>query len=245
SDLADRASVALVGNDLRTLLMLQRSMGAQPWRSRPRVRFSPALARRFPVLLRALRGIARWRVYRWLVFLTISTSIGALLRVHPATARTIGLASFALWILGLVLCEPIAQEHDRTDRLMLLPQPRNIEYRHIAVSWSVTFVWLLAVMTVAARDRVDAASIVGIAAAAATAATVAASISFRRVWKSLVKETALYAPDFGGFSLMISVLWPALVAAACLSPWASDRTGLALVGPSIVVMTGLVMWVRR
>lgn len=244
SDIADRAGIALLGNDLRTLLMLQRSMGAQPWRGRPHVRFGSRLARRFPVLVRALRGIARWRLYRWMMFAAISAAIGALLRVHPATARTIGLSAFALWILGLILCEPLAQENDRSDRLFLLPRSRTIEYRHVAVSWSITFLWLLAVLSVAMGDRNPALSVVAIAGAAASAATTAAAISYRREWKSLVKETAFYTPDMGGSALLISVLWPALVAAVCLAPWASERDGVVIAAPSVVVLAGLVHWIR-
>ncbi|MEY2396828.1 MAG: hypothetical protein QOJ00_2 [Actinomycetota bacterium] len=245
SDIADRAGVALLGNDLRTLLMLQRSMGAQPWRTRPHVRFGSRLARRFPVLMRALRGMARWRLYRWLMFLTLSSAIGALLRVHPATARTIGLASFALWLLGLILCEPLAQENDRSDRLFLLPRSRTIEYRHVAVSWSITFVWLLAVSWATVRDRTPALSIVAVAAAAASAATTAAAISYRREWKSVVKETSIFMPDMGSSALLISVLWPALVAAACLFPWASHQDGLVIAAPSAIVLGFLVSWINR
>ncbi|MEY2424831.1 MAG: hypothetical protein QOI61_403 [Actinomycetota bacterium] len=247
SDLADRAEIALAGNDVRTLLMLQRSLGALPWRPRPRIRVGARFARRFPVLGRSLRAIARWRAYRWLFVLTTSAAIGALLRVHPANIRTIALAAVSLWFLGFVFCEPLAQEHDRTDRLALLPKSRGIEYRHVTVSWCLTFVWLLPVLVVGLHGRASAASTLALAAAGAVAATASAAISFRRPWKLLTDRPSAYAgaPEAAGTAILVSVLWPAAVAAICLAPWSRNASGLTIVVPAVIVAVGLALWIAK
>lgn len=247
SDLADRAEIALAGNDVRALLMLQRSLGALPWRPRPRLRISPRFARRFPILGRSLRGIVRWRAYRWLFVVTTSAAIGALLRVHPANIRTIGLAAVSLWFLGFVFCEPLAQEHDRTDRLALLPKSRWIEYRHVSVSWLLTFGWLVPALAVALHGRATAASTVALAAACAVAATAAAAISFRRPWKMLTDRPSAYAgnADAAGVAILVSVLWPAIVAAICLTSWGLNVSGVAVVMPAVYVAIGLALWIAK
>jgi hypothetical protein len=245
SDVADRGAVALLGNDLRTLLMLQRSLGSHTWRARPRVRIRPRFARRYPVLARALRGIARWRVYRWVFVGAVSVAVGALLRIHPANIRTIGLAAAALWALGLAVCEPIAQEHDRTNRLNLLPMSRRLEVRHVAVSWSLIFGWMLALLAIALAGRADAVSVAGVAFAAATGATTAAAISFRHVWDPMLGKPAQVAfPETAAMGLLTTVLWPGLVVAICLAGWATHARGLGVAAPSIFVLAGLVFWIR-
>ena len=114
ADVLDKATFALAGNDFRSLLLLQRSI-TNAWRDRPLIRFSSSLARRFPVTIRALRGLARWRYGR--VFVLVASALGsATMLADEPTIRTLALAAAALWVLGLVLAEPFAQENDRRGR---------------------------------------------------------------------------------------------------------------------------------
>ncbi|MEY2473790.1 MAG: hypothetical protein QOK28_3119 [Actinomycetota bacterium] len=243
-DLADHAAVALFGNDVRTLLILQRSMGSQPWRRRPLVHFPSAVAQRFPVLARTLRNIARWRGYRWLVMLSLTGALCGLLRVQPASARTTVLSAMCLWLLGLVSCESIAQEHDRADRLSLLPMERSIEFRQFAAAWSIEFVWLTAAL-LATRSRASSIlTLTCLAAACTTAATVAAAVTFRRVWKPVTSLEWMASPAPGA-EIVITVLWPALVAFICLSGLLRGATGALLLPSSVLVTIGYLLWVAK
>lgn len=241
---ADRAAVAIFGNDLRTIILLQRSVGAHTWTYRPPLRVPRQFALAFPVTARGLRNLARWRLVRWLFVVATAAGVAALLRVEPVSVRTVGLSAAVLWGLGLALGEPLAQEHDRADRLALLPEPHSIEYRHLAFSWAMAFVILGAALTTALHDRVDALSIFGLTCAAASAATVAGASTYRKVWKPLVGQgSAGMFPESAGIGIAFSVAKPAVFAFVSLAAWFGS-TGLVVAVPGFGVLACLVIWIR-
>jgi hypothetical protein len=217
ANVADRATFAIAGNDLRSLLLLQRSLGAQAWRTRPLFRLSRRAGRQRPVMVRAIRCIARWRYGRWLTVLAAAAGASALLTVPRPTLRTLALAAVVLWAAGLVLGEPFAQENDRADRLVLLPAPRRLEAQHVLISWTLTFVLLSVTLLAAPWVHVAVISSIALAVAGASAAMCAATITYRHKW-ALVANPAMVGMDpYGGIGgiIIVKVLWPAIV--ACVS----------------------------
>jgi hypothetical protein len=176
----------------------------------------------------------------------VVAAITGLLRGHPATARTVGLAAVALWALGLAIGEPLAQEQDRGDRLELLPRPRWIEYRHVIVSGCVSFTLLVAALLVGLAGRAPIASTVALAVAAASAANVSATKSYRKPWKSVFGQSAAAAfmPEFTGLRVLFSILAPALMAAACLVGWiVKDATPTTIAVPGLIVLGLQMVWI--
>lgn len=243
-DASDRAVVAAAGNDLRSLLLVYRSLGARGWRDRPVVRITASAASRWPVAVRAVRGMARWRVGRWAFVALNVVAIGLLLDVQPVSLRTTALAALVLWSLGLALNEPFAQEHDRSDRLALLPNSRSVELRHIGVSGVVTFALLTAVFSIVLQGDASAWSVIGLAGAAASGAAVAAVVSLRAAWKPLLDPNMLgWQPEVIATRILFQIARPAIYAFLCLGFWRAGMTGIALITPGLVAMALLAAWV--
>lgn len=243
ADVLDRAVFALAGNDFRSILLLQRSI-TNAWRGRPIVRFPSSLARRFPVTIRALRGVARWRYGRVLALAASATGSAMLLSVNHTSIRTLSLAAGALWIFGLVLGEPFAQENDRRDALMLLPDPSSVELRHIAVSWVFAAITMLGAMTFVGPG--DAGRDVALAVAAASAATCAATITYRKRWRMMNAPAVAFDPaGFGGLSVVTQMLWPAIVAFICIVGLMTDAPPAATAARSLVVFAITLGFVAR
>jgi hypothetical protein len=242
-DVGDLAAVALSGNDIRSLLILQRSMTARPWRARPVVRVSSRVARRFPVFVRTLRNVARWRAYRCALVVALSGAIGALMRADPS-ARTVALAAVTLYALGLTACESFAQEHDRADRLALLPMAYSVEYRQLTSCFTLLFMWLTGVLLIALAGSAGAATTVSLAGACATAATTSSAISARRVSKTLGQNMAINMSAAAGSDIVLTVAWPVLVAFFCVAPWLRHPTPAGLLSTAGVAAACMYVWIR-
>jgi hypothetical protein len=121
---------------------------------------------------------------------------------------------------------------------------RTVEYRHLAACWSLLFCWLAAVCTVALSGRAGVATSLALAAACASGATTAGSISFRRTWRPLAPTAGSMISPLPGADVALRIAWPAIVAGICLSGWAFQARGLGLLMPSAFVLGGLAFWIR-
>jgi len=168
--------------------------------------------------------------------------VGALLSVQPVSIRATALAALVLWALGLALNEPLAQEHDRKDRLSLLPNARSVEYRHIGVGWAVAFICQTPSTVIAMGGHAPTA--IGLAAAAASAATVAAAVSLRATWKPLLDPRSLgLPPEAIASKIIYELARPGLAAFVCLAFWRLGVSGLAVAAPGVVAMGVLLAWI--
>jgi hypothetical protein len=209
---------------------------------------APWFVRRFPVLSRSLRGVARWRIYRWLFVIAMTAAASGLLRVQPASVRTTALAGVALWLLGLAVCESFAQEHDRADRLAGLPMALGVELRQIGSCWLLLVAMLLPACAIALAGRSNLTTVIALAAASASGATAGACNSLRRVWKSFdvryANNPALVAGPFVGGDIALTLAWPVLLVILCIAPWARQSHGVGLLLSSVVVFGGFVFWIK-
>jgi len=119
--------------DLRTVMLLRRQLGAELPRSRPWIRLRPA--RRGPMVWRRdWRGILRWPAVRFARL----ASLGALAGLAGAAAwagntAMIVVAGGALFIAGLDAIEGLSQEIDHPDRRDSFPVAESaINLRHLA-----------------------------------------------------------------------------------------------------------------
>lgn len=233
---SDGASLAVAGNDIRSLLLVTRAVGARAWRTKPLFRVSTAFALSAPATTRTLRFIARWRLSRWVTVLsTIATATVLLTSGSPSFAR-LALVALLLWALGLALNEPFAQEHDRRDRLRLLPQARSLELRLLGSSTCTTFIVLLPALWV----RLPVATAACLATAAAAAATVASGVSFRSEWKLLLDpKLAGQPPEAIAAQMLYKLSRPGIAAAVCLTGWQAGATGVTLAAPGLLCLAAL------
>ncbi|MDP1859690.1 MAG: hypothetical protein Q8K82_13525 [Gemmatimonadaceae bacterium] len=244
SDATDRAAVAVAGNDLRSILLAHRSLGLRGWRERPLLRIPVSIATRWPVAVRGIRGLVRWRASRWVFVAGNVVAISLLLGVRPVSLRTTALAALVLWSLGLALNEPFAQEHDRADRLALLPNARSVELRHIGFSGALTFGLLGAALGIVLYGDASVWTVIGLAGAAASGATVAAVVSLRAAWKPLLDPNMLgWQPEAIGARIAFQIARPGIYAFLCLGFWRVGMTGIAVITPGLVAMTLLIAWV--
>jgi len=236
----DSAALAVAGNDVRSLMLALRNFGESPWRSRSRFEVPTALAVRFPVTARTVRSVARWRLSRWVGIAALVLGITGMCTSGERSLTRAALAALLLWALGLYLNEPLAQEHDRRDRLASLPNARSVEVRHVVVGWATTF----GVLVPAFATRLPFAASVFLGVAGASAATVAAAMSLRSTWTLLLNPRHIgMPPELVAGHMLYKLARPALVALVCLGSWRAGVVGIGVALPGMCAVAVLLAWV--
>jgi len=173
SALVAQLRFAVTLQDLRTVILLRRSLGHEHMRTAPWFPV-PSLAQRNILVARGLRSLARFplrRIVRMALAAVISSA--ALVGAHRGTTPLVVVAGLAMFLLGLELVEPLSQEIDQPDRTDALPIERSRLYtRHLVAPalGAVPFVVLGAVVAVALEPgwvTVPVALVLGLAAAGA------------------------------------------------------------------------------
>ncbi len=119
--------------DLRTVMLLRRQLGAEIPRSRPWIRLRPA--RRGPTAWRRdWRGILRWPTSRLLRLGGLGVVAGlSIAAAWAGTTPLVLIAGLALFVAGLDAIEGLAQEVDHPDRRDGFPVPDGyLHLRHLA-----------------------------------------------------------------------------------------------------------------
>lgn len=168
--------------DLRTVMLLRRQLGAELPRSKPWVDLRPAL--RGPVTWRRdWRGIMRWPGTRLIRLAVLGIVVGlATAAAWAGTTPMIAVAGAAAFVAALDAIEGLAQEVDHPDRRDAVPMAAGaLHLRHMAAPTAVlAVVGLVAVAAAAAAGDTALALQVGLplvlpgAAVAAGAAAVSA-----------------------------------------------------------------------
>jgi hypothetical protein len=235
TNLSDGASVAFAGNDVRSLALILRRFGASP-RPRPLFSVPGGFALRFPMAARSLRSVARWRLGRWMTVLALTALVTALLTSGAPSTERAALAALLLWALGLTFQEPLAQEHDRRDRLNLLPNAKSVELRAVGFGFLLTFV----VLGAAFGTQIRTLSAVYLAVAATAAATVASTLSLRSTWKLLIGPEALgMPPEAIAGQVLFRLSRPGVVGFLCLTTWRLGSSGIVVVLPGSAILVAL------
>jgi hypothetical protein len=185
--------------------------------------------------------------------LAIAAGLGAI-AVLGGTSPAVVVVGVALYLLGLDVVEPLAQEIDHPDHTDGFPRPRGWVLAHHTVAPAVAmvpFAVLAAVVVIIARpdDWPAAALIVPVTIAGAGGAVVSI---VRDAPDPLASATsAAVPPEFGGFTNTLRLVLPVVVSTLAVLPIIAAReqpnAGTAVRGTIAVVLlaAAVVWWVRR
>ena len=130
TELAGQLRFAVTMRDLRTAIVVHRMLAQD--RPRPRPLFS--MPGRRTVWKRSWRGLARLPNARLARMFALAAGSGlAVLGIYRGTTPLAIVAGLAMYVVGLDLLEPMAQEIDQVDRAAASPHDRGrILVRHVA-----------------------------------------------------------------------------------------------------------------
>ncbi|MGA0862334.1 MAG: hypothetical protein ACO3RB_00405 [Ilumatobacteraceae bacterium] len=145
SALVAQLRFAVTLQDLRTVILLRRSLSQEhmrvaPWFTVPRV------VRRDIVVARGLRSLAHFPPRRLVRMASLAVVIAiALVFVHRGTTPLVVVAGFASFVLGLDIIEPLSQEIDQPDRTDSFPVERGLLHTKHLIAPAVASVLFLVV----------------------------------------------------------------------------------------------------
>lgn len=215
---------AVTQQDLRTVVLLRRQLASERPRGRPWFPGLPGpVARRFPVLARDLRSVARWPVVRVGRVLVLGAAVGLALRgMWGGTTPLILVAGLATYVAALDATEPLAQDIDHPGLLSARPEPEGlILLRHLAepviVMVGVGLVAVAAAYAVGPDPEVLRVGLMAILPGA-VAGVCGAAVT---VVSEAILETsqeAFIPPEVAGPRLLFRTVWPPLIAVIGLVP---------------------------
>lgn len=260
SALVAQLRFAVTLQDLRTVILLRRSLGHEHMRTRPwftvtRIAFGDA------VVARGLRSLGRFPARR-LVRMVLATIVGAasLVGAYRGTSPLVVVAGLAMFLLGLELSEPLSQEVDQPDRTDSLPIERSLLYtKHLVAPavGAVPFVVVGALTATALEPSFTSFLLALVLGSAAVGAGIAgATINAMAGAPDPVSSAnqGLYLPpEVSGMGTVIRNAWPPAIAVlGCLpvvavregapDPWIDALRAVLAVAILLVLVGG---WVRQ
>lgn len=245
--------------DVRTVLVLRRQLAADQPRDRPWITVSGPT--RWPGWRRGLNGMLRFPATRVLRLVLLAAVAGAALRgTWSGTAPLVAVAGLALWIAGLDVVEPLAQEVDHPSRRTLY---RDAEGTLLVRLMGPSFVLagllgLIAGAVAVAPGPGHVPVLPGLVAGLATAITGAAGAIANVVSgaPSGNDELTLIAPEVAGTKMVLRTAWPPLLAISGAVPLLVVRAaqeagrpalpGAAVVWGLVAALAALVVaWVHQ
>jgi len=212
--------------DLRTVVLLRRQLASERSRRRPWLRLPPARPGGHPVWRRGWQSFLRWPPARIARVALLGVAAGALaVGAWSAAPLALLLPGLLLFVAGLDLVEPLAQESDHPTRRQLLPVASGgLIRRHLAAPAAATaVVVLLATATATAISRDPVALGIGLLACVPVALALACSAAF-----SATADPYAYvlSPELGAaVSAAPLVAASVVVGVPLLFAWAAHRHG--------------------
>jgi len=266
---AARRRTALVGQlrfavtqqDLRTVVLLRRQLASERPRGRPWIPGLPGpLGRRFPVLARDIRSVARWPVVRIARVVVLGIAIGLSMRgVWAGTTPLVLVAGLAAYVAALDAEEPLAQDIDHPGLLSAQPQPQGlILLQHLAEPVLVMLgVGVVAIAAAYAVDPTPEVLRVGAIALLPAALAGVSGAAVTVVSEAILDTTqeAFIPPEVAGPRLLFRTVWPPLIAVIGFVPLliarGASRTGgdpVAVTAtasiPVMLLCSAVFLWVR-
>ncbi|MHB8465312.1 MAG: hypothetical protein ACYDH6_13075 [Acidimicrobiales bacterium] len=219
--LASQIRFALTLQDLRTVVLLRRQLTQEQARTRPWIRLSPIAAGRTLVVGRDLRGVLRWPAVRVLRVLMLAAGAGAsLVGVWTGTTPLILVAALCLFLAGLEVLEPLAQDVDHPDLPTSTPMiSGELRARHAVVPLLLMVVvaavaWGVAVAVAGGGPAVPVGA--AMIAPAALLATVGAAVSV--VMEPSFGGTGLMPAEIAGVKMVLRAIWSPAIVVLGLTP---------------------------
>lgn len=260
STLVTQLRFAVTLQDLRTVTLLRRQLSHE--RNRSRAWFKVPGGHRFsPEWRRGWHGLLRFplsRITRILV-LAVIAALCLTAAYEGTTAAVIG-SGVALFVLGLELSEPLAQEIDHGDRTDAYPRERGRMYVALLTPCLTAAVPVAGVMTlvmwIADRHDLSVAAIVAVPAIIGGVSGACINIvSGAPDQLNTTQQQNMMPPEVAGTASLVKAVWPIVIATLGSlpmvaareaidngrgAPAAATRTAIA-----IVLLGGLVAgWIR-
>jgi len=228
STLVTQLRFAVTLQDLRTVTLLRRQLSHERNRTRPwfGVPGGRALT---PEWRRGWQGLLRFPLSRVARVVTLAFLGGlCLVAVHNGTTAAIVGSGVVMFVLGLEMCEPLAQEIDHGDRTDAYPRPRGLLYLRLLAPSAAMLVPVSAVV-VSTMALVDGSStkVALIAALPATLGGLAgACINIVSGAPDQIDSTTqqnMMPPEVAGTASLIKAIWPVVIATAGSLPMLAAR----------------------
>ncbi|NLV57080.1 MAG: hypothetical protein GXY13_15885 [Acidimicrobiales bacterium] len=208
--------------DIRTVMVLRRQLGADRPRRRPWIPLPRALPGR-PGWWRAVRGLLRFPVVRVLRVAVLAAVGGVALRVAwSGTTPAIVVTGLALWLAGLDLVEPMAEEVDHPGRTDLYPTRQGsllIDLLSPSLLVALPLGAVTAGVAVApGAGQVPTALGFAVGVGAALTAVAGAASSVFSSTPSHDSTLSLMAPEVAGMGTVLKAVWPPFVAVLGAAP---------------------------
>jgi hypothetical protein len=217
--------------DLRTVTLLRRQLSHE--RNRPRPWFAVPGGRSFtPEWRRGWQGLLRFPVSRVLRIVVLAVIGGlCLVAVHNGTTAAVVGSGLVMFILGLEICEPLAQEIDHGDRTDAYPRLRGLLYLRLLIPSALVMI-PVSVVIVATMWFADDSSLTVAAIAALPAAVgglAGACINIVSGAPDQINSTAqqnMMPPEVAGTASLIKAIWPVVIATAGSLPMLAAREAM-------------------
>lgn len=149
--LAAELRFSAMTQDLRTIVLLRRQLASERPRRRPWIDLKPREPARNPILRRGCQSFLRWPAARLVRVVSIGAASGVLaVAAWSAAPLALFVPGLLLFVAGLDLIEPVAQESDHPTRRQLLPlSPASLIVRHLAAP-AIATTLVLSIATAAA-----------------------------------------------------------------------------------------------
>lgn len=231
STLVTQLRFAVTLQDLRTVTLLRRQLSHE--RNRPRPWFAVPGGRSFtPEWRRGWQGLLRFPVSRVLRIVVLAVIGGlCLVAVHNGTTAAIVGSGLVMFILGLEICEPLAQEIDHGDRTDAYPRLRGLLYLRLLAPSALVMI-PVSVVIVATMWFADDSSLTVAAIAALPAAVgglAGACINIVSGAPDQINSTAqqnMMPPEVAGTASLIKAIWPVVIATAGSLPMLAAREAM-------------------
>ena len=257
SGLVAQLRFAVTMQDLRTVILLRRQLNQESTRRRPWVastfRWVPS-----PIARRGLQGLARFPLSRLVRMTAIAIGVGlSQAAVVRGTTPALALSALLLFLLGLEVLEPLAQEIDHPDRTEALPVNRApLLAMHLIVP-ALTLIPLAVIAGAAAvislgQSALGPASIMAIPTVLAGATGAVVSI-VRDAPDPLgaKSQQAFVPPEMAGFGQAIRTLLPLVASGLGAASVFFVRSAQQPIGAAVRSVVGsallcgaVVSWVR-
>ena len=235
SALVSQLRFAVTLQDLRTVTLLRRQLSQERSRNRPWIKMKRTTSKsRFSAeWKRGWQGLLRFPLSRIARIVTLAVVAGLCqVAVYNGTTPAAFGSGLALFILGLEICEPFAQEIDQGERTDAYPKLRGLMYIALLSSTAVIAIPIAAIM-VATMGLVEPHmwSVAAICAVPSLVGALAgAAINIVSGAPDQISSTAqanMMPPEVAGTVSLIKAIWPVVLAVLGSLPMVGARMAMA------------------
>lgn len=252
---------AVTQQDLRTVVLLRRQLAAERPRTRPWFPSLPGpIARRFPILARDLRSVARWPIVRIARVVVIGAAIGLTARaLWAGTTPLVLVAGVLAYVAALDAIEPLAQDVDHPGLLSSMPEVEGVVMvKHLAEP--VIVMCCIGAVSIATAYAVDPSPVVLrvglpmlLPAALAGVAGAAVTVASEAILDT--SQEAFMPPEVAGPRLLFRTVWPPAIGVIGMVPLLAARSAeqagrdptsavTTVAIPVVLLAMGVFAWVR-